>query len=177
VTLKAALQRHGFEVVRCVQETDRSAESGSMLVEAKPGACFSVRCPEESHHALVFGRQLKEMQKQLIERFYSWQKAGVGVAIYGGGVHTQGLLYCIGKSKVTNFIKVIFDDDPAKEGKNIYGIPVKLFLERNMHDVEVIVVSSLASEQLILEKLEEKGKKKGMKFVGVYRDLISLTIN
>ena len=94
------------------------------------------------------------------------------MAIYGGGVHSQGLLECIAQSGTTDCIKIIFDDDPAKSGEQLHNIPIQPFSEKHLENIDIIIVSSLVSEQLILDKLN-KNNLKHIKLIGIYRDILN----
>jgi 2-polyprenyl-3-methyl-5-hydroxy-6-metoxy-1,4-benzoquinol methylase len=171
-TINSTLQRCGFEIVRLQHENDRSAESGSMIVEAQHANKSSLDYPEESKFAVIYANKLNEMQNELVQKFLKWEKRLTSIAIYGGGVHTQGLLECIGRHGVTNCIKIIFDDDPVKTGKQICNIPIQAFAEEHLKYIDIIVVSSLVSEQVILDKLNNN-KHKHVKLVGIYRDILN----
>lgn len=171
-TINSLLQKCGFEIVRLQQEVDRSAESGSMIIEARHADKSNIDHPEDSKFAVLYANKLNKMQKKLTAQFLDWRKQSKIIAIYGGGVHTQGLLECVSSYVDTGFVKIIFDDDPAKSGGEICNIPIQPFSDEHLQDIDIILVSSLVSEQLILNKLNND-KYKHIELVGVYRDILN----
>lgn len=169
-TINSTLQRCGFEIMRVQQENDHSAESGSMIIEARHGNKADIN-PEESNFTDLYAEKLNKMQKELVQKFLKWKKQSKSIAIYGGGVHTQGLLECIEQTGTTDFIKIIFDDDPAKSGEQIHNIPIQPFSEEHLENIDIIVASSLVSEQLILDKLNKKYNQ--VELIGIYRDILN----
>jgi len=173
-TMEDLLRRCGFEMVRCQQEEDRPAESGSMIIEAKKSALSLMdNSPAEYKYALGFCQQMQKMQRMLAGKFNDWAVRGLAVAVYGAGVHTRGLLECLDEEGSLISVKEIYDDDPAKAGEALCDIPVKAYRENCLGDIDVIVVSSLAAEKQILEKLE-RSVGDNVEIVGIYRDIVVL---
>ena len=168
-TINTALRACGFEVVRWHQEVDRAAESGSMILEAKPCLERLVYYPEEIQYARSYIDKLTVMKTKLTDSFRKWMKQGRRVAIYGGGTHTQGVFDLIGEA--ASSIKMIFDDDTSKSGKNLDGIAVVPFCGEPLKKIDVIVVSSLASESRILDKLSKIENLPDV--FGIYRDILT----
>lgn len=168
-TMSSILNRAGFKLIDCQPEKDRPSETGSMIIEAKPGEIFEKDSPEEIQHARIYGKKLEGMRNHLKNAFQKWFDAGLNVAIYGGGIHTQGLLDCIGDVK--SCIVIIFDDDPLKFGKAINGIPIRTFNHKDLDEVDIIVVSSLVAEERILEKIK-RTTDNSVRCYGIYRDIL-----
>lgn len=169
-TIECALRRCGFKIISIEQEIDRTAESGSMIIEAEPAPPNTDNRPEEIQHAILYAGKLADMRNKLKKSFSDLAAAGHRIAIFGGGTHTRGLLACLDGE--LDKIQLIFDDDPAKEGQKINGISIVPFQEQWQKEVDVIVVSSLASETRILDRLTEINYKKGVNCYGIYRDFL-----
>jgi len=169
-TMSSILSRAGFRLIDCQPEKDRPAETGSMIIEATPGKVHKKDSPGEIQYAQIYGKKLDEMRKKLKNAFQKWFDAGLSVAVYGGGTHTQGLLDCIDDLK--SCIVIIFDDDPLKCEKTINGIPIRGFDHENLHEVDIIVVSSLAAEERIIEKVR-KTTANMVRCYGIYRDILN----
>jgi 2-polyprenyl-3-methyl-5-hydroxy-6-metoxy-1,4-benzoquinol methylase len=90
------------------------------------------------------------------------------LALWGAGIHTCQLLSqtCL---KFTP-INCIFDNDPKRAGNNINLIPVKLWYEDAVNDLEAIVISSEASEDKIYDQLKHL-EERGLKIYRIYANL------
>lgn len=168
-TIEALLARCGFRIVQFEAEMDRPAETGSMVLEAAKGEVQDLLFPEEASYAVDYAEKIKKMKRCLQETFDQWAILGKRIAVYGGGIHTQSLVAVLGEKGVSA-IKVIIDDDPSKVGSQIVGISIKPFSEVDFHDIDSILVSSIASEAPILEKLRDLGWNK--ECYGIYRDIL-----
>lgn len=100
--------------------------------------------------------------------FLEWTHRFRKVAIYGGGIHTKSIMEA--GQLDSKHVQVIIDDDINKWGGSINGVPIIGFNNPISLSLDVIVVSSLASESLILEKMESKKMTK-VCWKGIYRDL------
>lgn len=168
-TIEALLGRCGFRIVQLEAEIDRPAETGSMILEVAKGEVQEMLFPEEAWYALDYTKKLKKMKRCLQKTFDQWATVGKRIAVYGGGIHTQALIDVLGEKGVSA-IKVIVDDDPAKVRGEIKGIPITSFSEIDFHRIDSIVVSSIASETRILEKLRDLSWTK--ECYGIYRDIL-----
>ncbi len=171
-TLESMLRRCGFEMVSCRQEKDRPAECGSMIVEAKKSSYGGVGSPAEYEYALKFCRKMQKMKRRLSEKFAGWAEGGLDVAVYGAGVHTRGLLELLDEEGLAISVQTIYDDNPAKVGGRLCDIPVKAFREDRLGDIDLIVVSSLAAEKQIIDRLEGIVNGGNVKIFGIYRDIV-----
>ena len=90
------------------------------------------------------------------------------LALWGAGIHTCQLLSqtCLRFTP----IKCIFDNDPKRAGNNIDRIPVKLWCEDAVNDIEAILISSEASEDQIYEQLKPL-EAQGIKIYRIYANL------
>ena len=68
-------------------------------------------------------------------------------------------------------VACIVDDDPAKQGRDVMGIPIMTFAEACRAKPDVVVVSSLASEGSLVARLEQENRP-SWEIAGVYRDLM-----
>ncbi|MDH4318544.1 MAG: class I SAM-dependent methyltransferase [Desulfobulbaceae bacterium] len=172
LTIKCLLCRCGFEVISIEQEVDRIAESGSMIIEAELSTPVVGNCPEEIQHASRYAYKLAEMKEKLKKSFFDLVAAGHRIAIFGGGSHTKGLLACFDGEFPK--IELIFDDDPAKNEQELSGIPIVPFRDQACGEIDVMVVSSLASEASILDRLSTDViiNKKRIRCYGIYRDFL-----
>lgn len=69
-------------------------------------------------------------------------------------------------------INCIFDNDPKRAGNNINSIPVKLWYDDAIKDIEAILISSEASEDQIYEQLKPL-EEQGLKIYRIYANLSS----
>jgi FlaA1/EpsC-like NDP-sugar epimerase len=120
--------------------------------------------------ALRFHAALEERLGRVRGAFAQWRDTQKRCAVYGGGIHTQALLELSGIDRTA--VALIIDDDPAKAGQSLAGIPIVPFQEALSHAIDVIVVSSLASEAIILERLASGSLPSGIELTGIYRDLM-----
>ncbi len=124
-----------------------------------------------SYNALKsFHRSLDCRIETLRQSFDRWTSSGRKIAIYGGGIHTRALLELSGISP--GQIHLIIDDDSAKQGRSLHGIPIYTPQQAFDLGMDVIVVSSLASEHQILDKLRDTVNG-NIELVGIYRDLMN----
>ena len=150
------------------QEVDLPAEQGSMIVEAKLAPARQADCPRDLVYAESYAEQIERLREKLIKGFRNWKQKGLSVAIYGAGIHTRGILECLGPAR--SCVKLIYDDDPAKTGRKLHGISIEPLEQQNCKGIDLIVVSSLASEKNILERLERS--ENFPESIGFYRDIL-----
>ena len=74
------------------------------------------------------------------------------IGLWGGGEHTRALLTLPTQLCHKN-ITVIFDNDPAKHGGNVFGIPICKFNEASIKNIDVIIISSRSGEDKIYEQI------------------------
>lgn len=100
----------------------------------------------ERHH-----RRLAALGARVAARVQRWRSAGRRVAIYGAGFHTRGLvdLCALG----ANDIDCVLDDDRTKHGTELAGLPVLGPDAMHERRIDAVLVSSLAAEDAIVERL------------------------
>jgi 2-polyprenyl-3-methyl-5-hydroxy-6-metoxy-1,4-benzoquinol methylase len=170
-TLSSFLKSCGFEVLSITNEKDRSSESGSMLIEAKYCQKKTDNVPIDLVHGRKYAERIMHIKKVLQNSFQEYADSGRTVAIFGGGTHTQGLLDCLGD--IDHSIMIIFDDDLSRRDQVINGIRIRPFLLEYWEDVDIIVVSSLASENSILARLHQSRNVHQTPCYGIYRDILT----
>lgn len=112
----------------------------------------------DSHSFLSMFHSRVGKLKNEIETWLDMQgRAKRDVLIYGGGFHTMGLIGLIDLNRFP--IKAIIDDDPAKHGNEIEGIPVTG--PSVMEDMRpgAILISTLVSERPLFERLKPMSAK------------------
>lgn len=173
--LSRLLTKEGFKVIDIIEEKSAPMHRSNLVAIARSESSTSVgkvsqESIEASRHTLMKFHKMLDIQIQKVEQaFTSWAALNKRVAIYGGGIHTQALLELSGISP--DQIHVIIDDDPAKQGQSLYGIEIHNFQQALNLGADVIVVSSLASEDVILERLK-KTAPNSIEVVGIYRDIM-----
>lgn len=174
VTLTQLLEMNGFRVLAIEEETPTAMLRSSFMIAAqrsessKPLEYSAQTIKENRLAAERFHEALDRLLQNIRGAFAQWISQGKRSAIYGGGIHTQALLELASIDAAS--INLIIDDDPAKSGSSLSGIAVMPFDKALMRGLDVIVVSSLASEHIILERLSSGGLPDGMQVKGVYRD-------
>lgn len=173
-TITQLLERSGLRVLFVENEEPTAMLRSSFLVLAqrergseKPSD-FSPASAENRVYATHFHAALNERLERLQRAFRLWRQQDKRVAIYGAGIHTQALFELTGID--SGSVRVIIDDDPGKAGQSISGIPVVSFNESNSFDFDIILVSSLASEERILPRLESLETTQKVQVKGIYRD-------
>ena len=175
-TVTQLLEMNGFKVLAIKEEEPTAMLRSSFLVAAqrsgslKPLA-YPARSIIENRLAVErFHEELNRLLRNIRAAFSEWGSQGKRSAIYGGGIHTQALLELTGIEP--GCIKLIIDDDPAKSGSTLSEISVMPFSEALMQGLDVIVVSSLASEHIILERLSSGELPDRIQLKGIYRDFM-----
>ncbi len=173
-SLADLLRRGGFEVLTVEEEEPSAMLRSSVAVLARKtggtaGGGPGPGDPERVERALrrFHGRLeagLASVRCNLEDR---WQR-GKRIAVYGGGIHTRALLELAGVSP--SWVCAVIDDDPAKAGTAVEGVPVSDFASALRRGIDGIVVSSLGSEDAILERLETRPDLEGIEIIGIYRD-------
>jgi SAM-dependent methyltransferase len=177
-TLAALLASEGFEVRAMRAEPPRLAGQGEISLLARRGDARSAsrggRAGEAGDvaasraRALAFHAALDRALARLAEAFGRWRSSGARVALYGGGIHTRALLELSGVA--AEAVAWIVDDDPLKQGTLLDGVPVISRTQASESSIDVVVVSSLASEDMILRRAARE--LPGVQVVGIYRDLL-----
>lgn len=175
-TLSRLLEQAGFEVVILLEEAPIPMLRSSLLVIARSREFLltssqpDVNTIQVAEQALArFHNCLNQRLKNVKCAFYEWKTLNKKIAIYGGGIHTKALLEL--SDIPVNQVHVIIDDDLSKQGQTLQGIPIYNFVQAVHLGIDVIVVSSLASEHRILDRLEQTAPK-NISIFGIYRDLM-----
>lgn len=173
-TITQLLEKNGFKVLSLEDEAPTAMLRSSFMVLAQSDQCLEEQSDlsqivaDNRVAASRFHQVLNQRLERLRKAFREWQRQGDRVAVYGAGVHTHALFDLTGIDPAS--VKVIIDDDPEKAGKKVSGIPIVSFRECLSETLDVILVSSLASEQCILQRLESCEMTKGIQVKGIYRD-------
>jgi SAM-dependent methyltransferase len=165
----------GFAVIRIEPEAWTPMLRSSMRVIARFTG-HRKRVPSEatleaSRNALRgFHDRLDQGLDALREQIGRWQACGIRVAIYGAGMHTRALFDLVNIDP--SAIVCVIDDDPAKAGSSIAEVPCWSFADALTTSLDVILVSTLASEDVLLESLPHKCGA-GIQIFGIYRDFLT----
>lgn len=177
LTVTQLLEMNGFRIVSIEEEEPTAMLRSSFVVLAQraercnPERSFSQAVEENHRAANRFHQTLENRLVNLRRAFGEWTRSGKRTAIYGGGIHTQALLDLTGID--IGSVKAIIDDDPSKVGGDLSGIPIMPFSAALRENIDVVVVSSLASEQFILQRLESLQLPHNMALKGIYRDYMN----
>ncbi|MGB9711536.1 MAG: class I SAM-dependent methyltransferase [Dissulfurimicrobium hydrothermale] len=173
-SLSRLLAQFGFETLHWEVEPPTTMFRNSFIVLARKQTISPVQFVssiniQDSVQALAdFHNILDRCIHSIRQAFDEWHHQGLTIYIYGAGIHTTALLELSDIER--KYIKFIIDDDPKKWGLEINDIQVINLDNALSRKPDVILVSSLASEEIILQKLGQC-LRTGIKLVGVYRDL------
>lgn len=173
-TIVNLLTKNGFKLLFSKEEQSTAMNPSDYMVLAQRSDASIVEqgnfhvFEENRMAAKRFHRSLDGWLADLRDSFSHWSKSGKRSAIYGGGIHTQALLELAGID--LGSVRAIIDDDPGKIGRVINGIPIIAFSEVTNNNFDVIIVSSLAAENMILERLMSSGLPPSIEIKGVCRD-------
>ena len=172
--MRSLLAIQGFRPVTNVEEEPTSMLRSSYLILSRFEAGLQPTGPvtdtDQARQALVrFQASLKANLDRVRAAFEDWTAAGKRVAIFGGGVHTQALLELTGVDP--SAVSLIIDDDPDKQGRSLGGIPIRSLEAAMASELDVVVVSSLASEGLMLDRLACLSLER-VEVVGIYAHLM-----
>lgn len=173
-SLSQLLARFGFEIIHWEIEPPIAMLRSSFILLARKHTMNSIPFIhhiniQDSVQALTnFHNMLDQCIHSIQQAFNDWYNQGLTICIYGAGIHTSALLELSNIEK--KHIKFIIDDDPKKWGLKINDIHVINLNDALSYKPDVILVSSLASEEIILQKLE-RCLTTDIKLIGVYRDL------
>lgn len=167
-TLTATVARAGFKPLCVEQFQTNPANSGFdypvLRAIAKPDRNAHVeKHPDQPRAIWEIHRRIYEEFWELrllplVRRLKDLYRMRKRLAIFGAGPHTMDLLEWL--SLPTTFWTVILDNNPAKQGKRLCGIPVDLPTSEQLSALDVILVSSAAFEGEIVEQLKEIAPKK-----------------
>lgn len=172
-SLSMLLIRFGFEIVNWETEPLSAMLRNSFILLARKHNMNQLQVnplinTQKSEQALKdFHNRLDQHIYFILQALDDWYRQGLTIYIYGAGIHTSALLELPGINK--KYFKYIIDDDQKK-----WGLKINDILVINLDDAlalkpDVILVSSLASEESILQKLGQRLTTS--KVVGIYRDL------
>jgi len=175
-SLRSLLTRCGLEILHVEREPAIPMLRSSILAVARhagdAGEPQAVGAPDVADHRaalLRFHAVLENGFAALRRQVAAWRGDGRRVAVYGGGMHTHALLELVGID--TGALEVIIDDDPRKAGDTIHGVPVRPYARVMADPPDVVVVSTLASEDALLDRLPGSVPA-GTEVYGIYRDFI-----
>jgi len=132
----------------------------SITLPGRPDVVDARSSLQAFHSALARGLDA------LREQMTAWRDEGLRVAVYGGGMHTRALFELAGLDLAA--IAAVIDDDLKKAGTAIAGIPVIPLSEALAAAPDIILISTLASEDALLERLPGKVPA-GIRIFGIYR--------
>lgn len=90
------------------------------------------------------------------------------MALFGGGMHSQAVIELCDFD--SDSIACIIDDDANKQGTSIGDIPIVAANDGRVDRCNVIIISTLASEEKLLPLLKQKWPDKQV--VGIYSDIL-----
>lgn len=129
-------------------------------------ATFGAVAPGETLDAMRrYHRGIDEIAGRIATFVERWRKERVRVALYGAGSHSMGVLDMVSFDGVD--LRTIIDDDAAKHGNTLGGVVVEGPVALTEHDVQAILVSSLAAESVIVSKLGQLAQA-GVEVVSMY---------
>lgn len=174
-TFQSMLARAGYAVRYVEREAPTSALKSSMLFIAAVKEFNTTSphptCAKKNLAELErFHRKINDGLSRLMAAFDKWFQKGSSVAIYGAGIHTVALIDLC-KLPVENILCLI-DDDPAKEGSTLMGIQVRSLSAAMASEPDIVLVSTLASEQKLLELLSSRAPN-STQVLGVYKDFFT----
>lgn len=94
----------------------------------------------------------------------SWKVAGKTIGLFGAGPHTMDLLGLLESEEVE--WATIFDNNPAKHGKTMRGIPIAQPTAEALSSLDCILVSSAEFEDEMLAQCAAVGNR--VEAVGIY---------
>lgn len=175
-SLRSLLTQCGLEIMLIEREAPTPMLRSSMLAVARftgdPAAGVPVTTDIAAHRAAllrfhgVLDRGLAALRRQV----GAWRGEARRVAVYGGGMHTQALFELAAIDVAA--VDVIIDDDPRKAGDTIHGVPVQGYARVMSDPPDILLVSTLASEDVLLSRLRDSVPA-GTEVYGIYRDFIN----
>lgn len=165
------LECWGFRVVEALNEPHQAMSPSSFLVVASKQAMPAVRPivqyadPGRIVDFHVGMNRYIETVKRCVNR---WHSDGDRVAFYGGGLHTEAVLTLC--DITPEYVDCIIDDDFSKQGGDCCGIPIVSADSIEAERCNVVVVSTLAAEQRLIERMQ--ARKSGKVVYGVYQNLL-----
>lgn len=167
------LKNNGFVPQAVIAEEPRAMLRSSFTIVARRAGSGQEAEPDRIDPALVrealsaFYQALGQRISGLQAAMKDWLRAGKQVALYGGGLHTLSLLEATGWN--CDQVAVLIDDDASKQGTTLRGIQIGGLTDALRAGCEVVLVSSLAAEDKILQKLH-RADLSGVEIRGVYGD-------
>lgn len=176
-TLTATLARIGLKVVYWQEFMSNPQNSGFdypvLRVLAVLDSCVEIHnYPDQpgiiwQRHTYANKSFFEQKLSPIIKRIKALYSQGKSLGLFGAGPHTMDLL---GKIKLSPAIwKVIFDNNPAKNGKRFQGIPIELPTKHNLSMLDAILVSSNAFEDEIVDQLGKLAPK-NLEILTIYQD-------
>jgi len=168
---------HGFRTLTHYEERNQTPFPGSshaFLFQRKPTTLDTTpQAPlDPGVAAAIAGAWHAEMAARcdrLQKDVAALHTAGHRIAVFGAGVHTQGLFHAAGLDPA--LIEGIIDDSVDKQGQLLSGIPIRSLDATLAADAcDVILVSTLASENRLLQNLPRR-LPSHVRLIGLYRDI------
>lgn len=94
---------------------------------------------------------LKKLFNPLLLEIKNIEKNGLSIGIFGAGPHTMDLLQLFFPHNIK--IKLIFDNNPYKQNKIFFNIPVVEPTFQNLFSVDIILISTAEFENEIFNQL------------------------
>ncbi len=173
VSLSALLENNGFKILSYYNESKALSDSSFIIIAQNTHDYVKSNnfCTNEDYIDKIY-KAIKKFHFQMdgiIDNITCFLKTTImqnkKIAIYGGGIHTVALISNLSDEIIRKVICII-DDDPEKVGTKLKGIPIKR-LKDVVNDLDIVLVSSWASESAILKKISTVQK---IKAYGIYRD-------
>lgn len=174
-SIRRLLAGAGFDLIHVESERRSTMYPSSLLIISRftveQNRVFANPAVAASRAALYrFHAKLNHGLNALREELRRWQARGMRIAIYGGGMHTRALLDLA--EIAASSIACVIDDDPAKAGNSIAGVPCLSLAQVMRTPPDVILVSTLASEESLLASLPQK-LGSDIQIFGIYRDFLA----
>jgi len=168
-TLHQLLASAGFSVTHTAEEPATRLSPSSYRVVAQPVAAARNDDAAPAPGCVLardYHARLDRACQQLHRRFAVWRAEGLRVGIFGAGQHTEALLALahIGSAEVA----LLLDDDPARQGQQLAGIPI--YTAAGLRRCDVVVVSTLAAEVSLCARLRRAWPQ--LPIYGIYADLL-----
>lgn len=159
VTLGHMLNKVGFTVVkqdeslaypafRVVARRQEIPNDLEPFINDYPNAVAKVRAYKQQRDTMISDIR-ERLERALAPFFY----ARIPVAIFGAGFHTYELLKFKDIWQRVNLVSLL-DNDPSKQGREIFGYPVYSADTIPLLGIRVIVISSYVSQEEIYQGLQ-----------------------
>lgn len=170
--LRGLVEKAGLRVVHMEDEPVNTMSPNSLLlIASKEAAPLSYDYDRDGGQACEliadFHNDLDVLCQSIADWVIQRSQQGKRVAIFGAGLHTEALLALC--SLDGRHVSCLLDDDEGKQDISIDGVPVMGVHDRLMEQVDCVLVSSLAAEEKMLNRLRKEYP--AIETVGIYQDL------